>query len=72
MELTDNDWQIIEVLLPESRRVNVADLGVATERCLMRSFGYSAQVRRGGTYPRSIHHIKPATVAFRNGLLMGR
>jgi hypothetical protein len=68
MDLTDEQWALIEPFIPKDPQGRVlAGLGALPGKCLTVSFGYFAQVLVERICQSGIHHTRPAIDAFRVG-----
>jgi hypothetical protein len=69
MDLTDEQWEILEPLIPQPprREDGPADPGETLAMFSTPSSGYFAPVLPGRISPNATHPTRPATVACRNG-----
>ena len=75
MDLKDEQWAVIEPLLPRLPRRSDGrgrGLGKKQEPCSTASYGYYVQEHRGMTCRTDIHHTKRATDDSSNGLKMAQ
>jgi len=69
MDLTDEQWTIVEPLLPKpAKRADGKGRPRVDNRAILNGILWSCELERRGTIcPIGIHHTKPAIGASRNG-----
>ena len=74
MDLTDEQWAVLEPLLPEEERISARKRGRPwrnPRKALKASCGCCAPVRRGGACRSDIRHTRPAIVVSNAGCGLG-